>query len=195
MKFLENPMQTMGAGFALAAVLIVGYLGMAGIGAGEADWAGLLLRWVHFLAGITWIGLLYFFNLINAAFMKSLDGPTKNIVIPKLMPTALNWFRHGATVTVLAGIALYFYQYSKGGTGAIALGIGGLLGIIMMANVHAIIWPNQRKIIAAVTAAAQGTPAPAEMAQWGRTALLASRVNFMLSIPMLLFMGAGSHIK
>lgn len=195
MKFLENPMQTMGAGFALAAVLIVGYLGMAGIGAGEADWAGLLLRWVHFLAGITWIGLLYFFNLINAAFMKSLDGPTKNIVIPKLMPTALNWFRHGATVTVLAGIALYFYQYSKGGTGAIALGIGGLLGIIMMANVHAIIWPNQKKIIAAVTAAAQGTPAPAEMAQWGRTALLASRVNFMLSIPMLLFMGAGSHIK
>ena len=195
MKFLENPMQTMGAGFALAAVLIVVYLGMAGIGVGDADWAGLLLRWVHFLAGITWIGLLYFFNLINAAFLKSLDGPTKNIVIPKLMPAALNWFRHGATVTVLAGIALYFYMYSKGGTGAIALGIGGLLGIIMMVNVHAIIWPNQQKIIAAVTAAAQGTPAPAEMAQWGRTALLASRVNFMLSIPMLLFMGAGSHIK
>lgn len=195
MKFLENPMQTMGAGFALAAVLIVGYLGMVGIGVGEADWAGLLLRWVHFLAGITWIGLLYFFNLINAAFLKSLDGPTKNIVIPKLMPAALNWFRHGATVTVVAGIALYFWQYSKGGTGAIALGIGGLLGLIMMINVHAVIWPNQKKIIAAVTAVAQGTPAPAEMAQWGRTALLASRVNFMLSIPMLLFMGAGSHLK
>jgi uncharacterized membrane protein len=195
MKFLENPMQTMGAGFALTIVLIVVYLGMAGIGAGDADWVGLLLRWVHFLAGITWIGLLYFFNLINAAFLKSLDGPTKNIVIPKLMPASLSWFRHGATVTVLAGIALYVYLYSKGGTGAMALGIGGLLGIIMMANVHAIIWPNQKKIIAAVTAAAQGTPAPAEMAQWGRTALLASRVNFMLSIPMLLFMGAGSHIK
>ncbi len=195
MKFLENPMQTIGAGFALTAVLVAGYLGMAGIGVGEADWVGLLLRWVHFLAGITWIGLLYFFNLINAAFLKSLDGPTKNIVIPKLMPAALNWFRYGATVTVLAGIALYFYLYSKGGTGAVALGIGGVLGIIMMANVHAIIWPNQKKIIAAVTAAAQGTPAPAEMAQWGRTALLASRVNFMLSIPMLLFMGLGSHIK
>jgi hypothetical protein len=69
MKFLENPMQTMGAGFALAAVLIVVYLGLAGIGAGDADWVGLLLRWVHFLAGITWIGLLYFFNLINAAFL------------------------------------------------------------------------------------------------------------------------------
>jgi uncharacterized membrane protein len=112
------------------------------------------------------------------------------------MPSALNWFRHGATVTVLAGLALYFYMYSKGGTGAVALGIGGLLGIIMLVNVHAIIWPNQQKIIAAVSKSAKdGTPAPAEMAGWGRTALLASRVNFMLSIPMLFFMGAGSHFK
>ena len=63
----------------------------------------MIIRWIHFLAGITWIGLLYFFNLINAAFLKSLDGSTKNAVIPKLMPSALNWFRHGATVTVLAG--------------------------------------------------------------------------------------------
>ncbi|ULA64507.1 MAG: UrateoxN domain-containing protein [Nitrospira sp.] len=195
MKFLEDPMQTIGAGFALAVVLIGLFLGMSGIGASEVDWVGMVMRWVHFLAGITWIGLLYFFNLVNAAFLKSLDGPTKNIVIPKLMPLALNWFRHGATVTVLAGIGLYFYLYAKGGTGAMALGIGGLLGIIMMVNVHAIIWPNQKKIIAAVTAAAQGTPAPAEMAGWGKTALYASRVNVLLSIPMLFFMGAGSHFK
>ena len=161
MKFLESPMQTMAVGFGLAVILIMGYLAMVGVAVGDADWFGLLLRWLHFLAGITWIGLLYFFNLINAAFLKSLDGPTKNIVIPKLMPAALSWFRHGATVTVLAGIVLYLYMYQRGGTGAIALGIGGLLGIIMMANVHAIIWPNQRRIIAAVTAAAQGTPAPA----------------------------------
>jgi hypothetical protein len=83
MKFLEDPYQTLGAGFALAVGLIVVYLGMAGVGAGEADWFGLVIRWVHFLAGITWIGLLYFFNLINAGFLKSLDGPTKNIVIPE----------------------------------------------------------------------------------------------------------------
>ena len=195
MKFLEDPMQTMWAGFALSIVLIVIYLGLTGIGAGEAEWASLILRWVHFLAGITWIGLLYFFNLINASFLKSLDGPTKNIVIPKLMPAALNWFRHGATVTVLAGVLLYGHMYHKGVTGAVALAIGGLLGIIMMGNVHGIIWPNQKKIIAAVNAAAQGTPPPPEMAQWGRTALLASRVNFMLSIPMLFFMGAGSHFR
>ncbi len=195
MKFLEDPLQTIGAGFALALVLIVVFLGLSGVGVDEVDWVGMLLRWVHILAGILWIGLLYFFNLINAAFLKSLDGPTKNAVIPKLMPAALNWFRHGAHVTVLAGILLYGYMYARGGTGAVALGIGGLLGIIMMGNVHAIIWPNQKKIIAAVTAAAQGTPAPAEMAQWGRTALLASRVNVLLSIPMLFFMGAGSHFQ
>lgn len=195
MKFLEDAFQTAGVGFVLAAVLIAVFLGVTGIGAGEVDWVGMIFRWIHFIAGITWIGILYFFNFVNGGFLKSLDGPTKNIVIPKLMPPALNYFRHGATITVLAGIALYGYLYAKGGTGAIALGIGGTLGIIMMINVHAIIWPAQKKIIAAVTAAAQGTPAPAEMAQWGRTALLASRVNVLLSIPMLFFMGAGSHFK
>src|SRR3569832_2105681 len=111
MKFLEDPMQTMGVGFGLTVVLKFIYMGLTGIGAGEAEWASIILRWIHFLAGITWIGLLYFFNLINAAFMKSLDGPTKNIVIPKLMPSALNWFRHGATITVLAGILLYAKLY------------------------------------------------------------------------------------
>jgi uncharacterized membrane protein len=158
--------------------------------------AGMLLRWLHFLAGITWIGLLYFFNLINAGFLKSLDGPTKNVVIPKLMPPALAWFRHGATVTVVVGILLYMKMYAKGGTGALAVGIGGLLGIIMFLNVWMIIWPNQKKVIAAVEKTAKdGTSAPPEMAGWGRKALLASRVNFMLSIPMLFFMGAGSHFK
>jgi uncharacterized membrane protein len=194
MKFLEDPFQTIGAGFALALVLIAAFV--VGTGTVDVDWFGMVFRWLHFLAGITWIGLLYFFNLINAGFLKSLDGPTKNIVIPKLMPSALNWFRHGATVTVLAGIVLYAHNYMKGGSGAVALGIGGLLGIIMMVNVHAIIWPNQQRIIAAVRKAAQdGTPTPTEMAGWGRTALLASRVNFMLSIPMLFFMGAGSHLN
>ena len=195
MKFLEDPMQTMVAGFALSIVLIVIYLGLTGIGAGEAEWASLILRWVHFLAGITWIGLLYFFNLINASFLKSLDGPTKNIVIPKLMPGRPQLVSARSDCDRTCGGVIVLPYVPQGGTGAVALAIGGLLGIIMMGNVHGIIWPNQKKIIAAVTAAAQGTPAPPEMAQWGRTALLASRVNFLLSIPMLFFMGAGSHLR
>ena len=83
MKFLEDPYQTLGAGFALAVGLIIVYLGIAGVNAGDADWFGMIVRWIHFLAGITWIGLLYFFNLINAGFLKSLDGPTKKHRHPK----------------------------------------------------------------------------------------------------------------
>ena len=194
MNPLDNANQTIGVGVALTVVLVVLYVAGTGAAA-NADWYGVVIRWLHFLAGITWIGLLYFFNVVNAGFMKSLDGPTKNIVIPKLMPNALAWFRHGATVTVLAGLLLYFYHYGQnmGSTGAIAVGIGGLLGIIMWANVWFVIWPNQKKIIAAVSAAST-TPPPPEMAGWGRTALLASRINFMLSIPMLFFMAAGSHL-
>jgi uncharacterized membrane protein len=196
MNPLDNPNQTIGLGVVLTVVLVLLFFGMSNASPESSDWYGVLIRWLHFLAGITWIGLLYFFNLINAGFLKSLDGPTKNVVIPRLMPAALAWFRHGATVTVLAGILLYIHHYMPPkGTGAVALAIGGLLGIIMWANVWFVIWPNQKKIIAAVSRTAKdGTPAPPEMAGWGRTALLASRVNFMLSIPMLFFMGAGSHL-
>ncbi|MBI4322901.1 MAG: urate hydroxylase PuuD [Candidatus Omnitrophica bacterium] len=67
----------------------------------------MLLRWLHFLAGITWIGLLYFFNLVNVDFMKALDAPTKSKVVPQLMPRALWWFRWGAVVTVLSGLLYY----------------------------------------------------------------------------------------
>src|SRR5437016_8678878 len=67
----------------------------------------MLLRWIHFLAGITWIGLLYFFNLVNVPFMKELDAPTKVKVVPSLMPHALWWFRWAAVVTVLAGLAYW----------------------------------------------------------------------------------------
>jgi len=74
---------------ALTAVLVVVYVAGTGLAA-NADWYGVVIRWLHFLAGITWIGLLYFFNVVNAGFMKSLDGPTKNIVIPKLMPPVRN---------------------------------------------------------------------------------------------------------
>lgn len=69
----------------------------------------MLLRWIHFLAGITWIGLLYFFNLVNVNFMKSLDAPTRGKVVPRLMPNALWWFRWGAVVTVLAGLIYYIW--------------------------------------------------------------------------------------
>src|ERR671920_2309964 len=75
-----------------------------------ADLTRIILRWAHFVAGITWIGILYFFNLVNVNFMKALDGPTKGKVIPELMPRALWFFRWGAVVTVIVGLT-YFAMY------------------------------------------------------------------------------------
>jgi uncharacterized membrane protein len=194
MKFLENPYQTSAVGFALTAVLGGGWIYMVGMPEGGA-WVEQVLRWTHFIAGITWIGLLYFFNFINGAFLKSLDAAQKGVVVPRLMPSALN--RHGATVTVLAGIGLIVLLHpTPSGTGDKAVWIGGALGIIMMINVHAIIWPAQKKIIAMTAeSAATGKPTPPEMAALGTRALYASRINVLLSIPMLFFMAAAGHLK
>ena len=224
----------------------------------------IIMRWAHFVAGITWIGMLYFFNLVNVNFMKALDAPTKKIVVPNLMPKALWYFRWGALVTVLAGLG-YYAMYilrpdvinaNTDGAGAnvwlilivwmligaatwavynfvllpnlnkdgkilaaataglviamsvaiiwfldsqltgrrehwasnktLSIGIGGALGLIMMLNVWGIIWPAQKRIIAAT---AEGTAPDAALA---RRAFLASRTNAWLSLPMLWFMGT-SH--
>ena len=91
--------------------------------AGVSDTEQIILRWVHLAAGITWIGLLYFFNLVNVPLMKALDGPTKGKVVPVLMPKALWWFRWAAVVTVLAGFR-YFWILAQ--TDATNVG-GGLL--------------------------------------------------------------------
>lgn len=162
-----------------------------------------VLRWVHFVAGITWIGLLYFFNLVNVPFMKTIDAPTKGQVVTKLLTRGLWWFRWSAVLTVVAGILLMdgiarvefggWTAYLDSPRGQI-LALGGAIGIIMALNVWLIIWPNQRRVIAATEATMkQGTPAPPEQAMWGRKAFLASRANFVLSLPMLGFMAASSH--
>jgi uncharacterized membrane protein len=229
-----------------------------------AEIVRIIMRFAHFVAGITWIGMLYFFNLVNVNFMKALDAPTKKIVVPALMPKALWYFRWGAVVTVLAGLGYYAMYILRGDvvnantddaganiwvillvwlliaaatwavfnyvllpnlnkdgkilaaataglviamsvaliwwldsqlTGrrdhwasnkTLSIGIGGALGVIMLLNVWGIIWPAQKRIIAATGA---GTPPDAALA---RRAFLASRTNAWLSLPMLFFMGT-SH--
>ncbi len=161
-----------------------------------ADFLELVIRWIHFLAGITWIGILYFFNLINVNFMKSLDAGTKGKVVPQLMPPSLWWFRWSALVTVLAGLVLMMLNSPGTGSWQLSIGIGGTLGIIMFLNVWLIIWPNQKRIIrmTAEAAAKQQSPPP-EMAAMARKAYLASRTNFYLSFPMLFFMASASHFQ
>lgn len=228
----------------------------------------ILFRWFHFAAGITWIGLLYFFNLINVPFQKNLDADTKKKVNPDLLSRALWWFRWGAVVTVLAGLA-YFAMFilktdvnnantlgggsknlwwiliawltypivlfllefliikkvpalikdgrlfavvmfvlvaivtyglirfftaeltvngqSFASNKSYSIGVGGAYGILMLLNVWGIIWPNNKRILAAT--AGTGPAAPPELA---RQAFIASRTNTWLSLPMLLFMGT-SH--
>ncbi len=160
------------------------------------------LRWLHFIFGITWIGLLYFFNFVNGPFTKTLDAATKKVVVPQLMPRALWWFRWGAMITFLSGWIyiigkLHLNGAGLTGTGGLLtstwgqwIGTGALLGSIMWFNVWFIIWPAQKKLIAWT----KKGESPPEMAGLTKKAFLASRMNTYLSFPMLFCMGAASHL-
>ncbi|MDP8567153.1 urate hydroxylase PuuD [Methylophilus aquaticus] len=151
-----------------------------------------LARWIHFLAGITWVGLLYYFNLVQMAALKdaAVDGTAAGIS-KHIAPRALFWFRWSALVTWLAGAALLGAHFTDAfmlRNGFDGIGIGAWLGTIMLFNVWALIWPNQKKILGMVAA----DDVAKNKAR--RIAMLASRTNMMLSIPMLFFMANGlSH--
>ncbi|MGH7739426.1 MAG: urate hydroxylase PuuD [bacterium] len=154
----------------------------------------ILFRWIHVFAGITWLGLLYFFNFVNAQFSAALDPDTKRKVVPELMPRALFFFRWSAMVTLLAGLVLIYINYLPNGGSQFTTSrghwimMGAGFGVIMWFNVWFIIWPSQRKIITGIR---QGNSAPASLA---KTAALASKINVFLSVPMLFAMlAAGGH--
>ena len=163
----------------------------------------LLIRWLHVVAGITWIGMLYFFNFVNAPMQGLLDDATKKAVNPQLMPRALWWFRWGAMLTLLAGLALFtmIYMYTPGiGFGpnavfrdetgmtdrAVWILLGMLLGSVMWFNVWFIIWPTQKKLLSGQVPADQ-------VAAARKKAGLFSRINTFLSGPMLFGMLAANH--
>jgi uncharacterized membrane protein len=159
----------------------------------------ILLRWFHLLAGITWIGILYYFNFIQTPFFGTeLGGTARGPMVRGLVPDALWWFRWGAMVTFLTGWLILF---TKLGHDKLPLDAGyvtriltgGLLGTFMWANVWFVIWPAQKVVIASAEQVAGGGQAIPEAAARGQRAGLASRVNTLFSIPMLFFMGAASH--
>ena len=158
-----------------------------------------LLRWTHFLAGITWIGLLYYFNFVQTPFFAETDPPVRGGAIQKLVPRALWWFRWGAMITFLSGWLYVMSRAHQGGFFAGSYGwailLGGLLGTLMWANVWFVIWPNQKVVIQNAVDTAAGKPANPAAAPAGARAGLASRTNTMLSIPMLFFMAAASHLR
>ncbi len=150
----------------------------------------MLLRWGHFLAGITWIGLLYYFNFVQTEYFKEAEGASKSDAIQKLVPRALWWFRWGAMFTLGTGLGIFAV---KGGGMSMDIYVGALLGLIMFLNVWLIIWPNQQVVIASAKQVAEGGDALPDAATALATAGLASRTNTLFSIPMLFFMGASAH--
>jgi uncharacterized membrane protein len=160
-----------------------------------------LIRYLHFLAGITWIGILYYFNFIQTPFFGSeLGGTARSAMIRGLVPNALWWFRWGAMFTFLTGwtivlIKLTYAGLSLGDAYMTKILTGGLMGTLMWANVWFVIWPAQQVVIKSAEQVAAGGEAIPEAAARGARAGLASRTNTLFSIPMLFFMGAASHLS
>ena len=158
-----------------------------------------LLRWLHFLAGITWIGVLYYFNFVQTPFFAETEAPVRSGAIQKLVPRALWWFRWGAMITFLSGWLYLLWRAHQGGFFAGSYGwailLGGTIGSVMWANVWFVIWPNQKIIIQNAIDTAAGRPANPAAGPAGARAGLASRTNTALSIPMLFYMGAASHMQ
>ncbi len=156
------------------------------------DFVPAIARWIHFLSGITWVGLLFYFNLVQVPALKdaAADGTAAGIT-RHVAPRALLWFRWAAVATWLAGAALLGPNFTAAFTlwpEMAPIGIGAWLGTIMLINVWVLIWPNQQKILGMKPATDD------EKVKARRVALLASRTNMMLSIPMLFFMAGGlSH--
>jgi uncharacterized membrane protein len=168
--------------------------------------AELLARWTHFLAGITWIGLLYYFNFVQGPAFAQFEPGARTEAIRKLVPRALAWFRWAAVLTWAAGVATILIHIDAEGwaswdqllTRAFPQGLpiltGMFLGTLMMLNVWGVIWPNQKIVIASAERVAAGGEADPLAADAGRRGLLASRTNVVLSIPMLFFMATSAHL-
>ncbi len=158
-----------------------------------------MLRWVHFLAGITWIGMLYYFNFVQTPFFATeLGGSARSAIMRGLAPNALWWFRWGAMFTFLSGWTIVISHMVLGGKSseyyALIL-IGGLMGTFMWFNVWFVIWPIQKLAIANAEQVAGGGEAIPEAAARAPLAGRASRTNTLLSLPMLFFMGSASHFS
>ncbi len=198
-----NPLNTV-AGTIFGGVVLAIILIVATMGKHVADPTSLII-WLHVLAGITWIGLLYYFNFVQVPALAEAvaddGGPGGAGITKYVAPRALWWFRWGAAVTWLTGAAYLLHSPSYNfvdvfllgtsgdaiNTRSLTIGIGAWLGTIMLFNVWVLIWPNQKKILGMVEATAD------EIARGKRIALLASRSNTLMSIPMVMSMVGAHH--
>ena len=177
--------------------LYLNWNGWDGASLGHAFWA-FVFRWLHVISGVMWIGLLWYFNFVQIPNMPKIPDDQKPAIGKVIAPAALWWFRWGAMATIVTGLilaAMNFYIVealtlgaSEGFANPKNIAIGMWLGIIMWFNVWFVIWPNQKIALGLVDAPADQKPAAA------RTAMLFSRTNTMLSIPMLFAMVSAQNI-
>ena len=165
---------------------------------------GFGFRWLHILVGIAWIGLLYYFNLVQVPGLAAYgdEGKARNITIDKIARRALWWFRWAAIATLATGLLItgqtnYWQNFMNGSAAGnghdVAISVGMVLGILMAANVWMIIWKNQRVVLANAANVLGGGEADPNAATAGRKALLASRQNMIFSVSMLWFMVGSAH--
>ncbi len=188
---LQSLGRTLLAGLVLliAIIVIVGLLsgGMPKI---DHTWGAFIMRWLHVVSGIMWIGLLWYLNFVQIPTVPKIEPAEHRAAISKFIaPEVLFWFRYGALATVVTGLLLawmngYLIEALILKKGVHAIGIGMWLALIMAFNVWFIIWPNQQKALGLVDCPADQKPKAA------RTAMLTSRINTMLSIAMLYCMVA-----
>ncbi|MGH8687356.1 MAG: urate hydroxylase PuuD [Burkholderiales bacterium] len=188
---LQSLSRTIIAGIVLLVViiLIVGQTTGTWIAINTHEWWAFFFRWLHVISGVMWIGLLWYFNFVQTPAMPKIPDEQKPAVSKVISPMALFWFRWAALSTVVTGLILatmnhYLVQAFSLQRPFTAIGIGMWFGLIMAFNVWFIIWPNQKKALGMVQVEA------AEKAKAARTAMLFSRANTLLSIPMLFCMVA-----
>jgi uncharacterized membrane protein len=197
-SLLQSLSKTIHASLALAIILFLA-LHFGGDGfAYDRSFYSWLFRYLHVLSGIMWIGLLWYFNFVQIPSMPNIPDEQKPAIGKVIAPKALFWFRWAAAVTIVTGIIVsylngYLHQAMTLGVGSgygknTAIGIGMWLGIIMAYNVWFIIWPNQKKALGMVECSSE------EKAKSAKTAMLTSRINTLLSMPMLLTMVAAQNL-
>ena len=193
---LTDLKKTVIAGFILALVLFIIYY--AGQGYDSGAFGRFFFRWLHVLSGVMWIGLLWYFNFVQIPNMAKIPDEQKPAIGKVIAPAALWWFRWGAMATIVTGLILammngYLVEailigLTDGVPKHTAIGIGMWLGTIMWFNVWFVIWPNQKRALGMVEASAE------EKAKSARTAMLFSRTNTLLSIPLLFAMVSAQNL-
>ena len=191
-SLLQSLSKTIHLSIVLVILLFLGLFFAGGDWAFDQLFWSWLFRYLHVLSGIMWIGLLWYLNFVQIPSMPKIPDDQKPAIGKIIAPAVLFWFRWAALGTIVTGLIVatlngYVHQamilgIGSGGGKNAAIGIGMWLGLIMAFNVWFIIWPNQKKVLGIVEAA------PEEKAKSAKTAMLASRTNTLLSLPMLLSM-------